>query len=226
MNIEEAIRTIPIVLDINNPEVEEVGNYYLPYSTGIEIECEYETSPDYSNVPYLIKYGVSSSEQRFRIPAGIKGLHSLYYLSLELKKQSLLNKGSGNHYHIDFSNSFDKFKEIYDNTIKTSLPNYFKNFDWVLDELDTWNYKGTYNRRAISYNKGNWVAFRNTFQTIEFRIGEMTFDYMLLFKRISHLNKIVEKIQSQVERDYIIHKDVRVAYVNDDINEILKNRLQ
>ena len=30
---------------------------------------------------------------------------------------------------------------------------------------------------------------------MEFRIGEMTFDYELLFKRISHCNKIVHNIK-------------------------------
>lgn len=212
-NIDYIIKTTPVVLDVDSEDVNKVGNYYLPYSTGFEIECEQGSSfnvENFLNIPYILDVNVDSYEQRFRIPNGIKGIQCLYNISQELIKNSLLNKGSGIHYHIDFTDCYDSLN--YDN-IKL-------NSDWILKELDTWEYKGNYNSRKCQFNTAhNWVRFQNCFNTMEIRIGEMTFDFSLLFKRIVHANQIARKLKNSVQ------KNLLSAY-DSDIENVIKNRIQ
>lgn len=212
-NIDYIIKTTPVVLDVDSEDVNKVGKYYLPYSTGFEIECEQGSSFDvenFLNIPYILDVNVDSSEQRFRIPNGIKGIQCLYNISQELIKNSLLNKGSGIHYHIDFTDCYESLN--YDN-IKL-------NSDWILKELDTWEYKGNYNTRKCEFNTAhNWVRFQNYFKTMEIRIGEMTFDFSLLFKRIVHANQIARKLKNSIQ------KDLLSAY-DSDIENVIKNRIQ
>lgn len=212
-NIDYIIKTTPVVLDVDSEDVNKVGNYYLPYSTGFEIECEQGSSfnvENFLNIPYILDVNVDSYEQRFRIPSGIKGIQCLYNISQELIKNSLLNKGSGIHYHIDFTDCFDSLNN---DNIKL-------NSDWILKELDTWEYKGNYNSRKCQFNTAhNWVRFQSCFNTMEIRIGEMTFDFSLLFKRIVHANQIARKLKNSVQ------KDLLSAY-DSDIENVIKNRIQ
>lgn len=187
----------PLLLLYNNKYL-NICNTVLPFSVGIEIECNRNITFDlnkFKSIPYLLDFSSSDNETRFRIPNGVKGLISLY-LTLELlKTQCELNPDSGIHYHIDMTNN----KE-YLNTV-TNHRNY------ILGELDSWGYKGTYNKREIGEGKSKWVNIRRDFKTLEFRIGEMSFDYNLILHRINHCSQIV----------YRIVKNNIITY-NNDIN--------
>lgn len=217
ISILDILKTVPLVLQEDNIDAIKVSDYYLPFSVGIEFEClkdENFNIKDFESIPTIIDINVDSNEQRFRIPKGLKGLQCLYNISEALKKNSLLNPLSGIHYHIDCTEIYDKFtdKNVQDNET------------WMLKELDSWGYRGTYNRRKIKFNCGHqWIRFQSYFKTMECRIGEMTFDYELLFKRITHLSDIVRKFKSNVEHNYLQANSPILLYA-DDVNKILTNR--
>jgi hypothetical protein len=124
---------------------------------------------------------IDKYEQRFRIPNGLKGIICLYNISTQLKLNSLLNPHSSIHYHVDctdcYGDSFSKLIVEYQ--------------DWILSELDTWLNKPG---EATSRQVGSWFRI-NGLQTLEFRLGEMTFDYKILLKRIIHCNSMVTKFK-------------------------------
>ncbi len=224
MNYKELLRetamTAPLLLlKLKNKEDIDYCNNFLPYSTGFEIECNmlgYEelvkkaldankwNDPklrdfvsqhrrEFLAIPNIMHVSNDASEQRYRIPNGINGLICLYLISHNLKKFSELNDASGIHYHIDFTDvpEWDDDYNIYKSLLAS-------NHDYVLTELETWGYKGTYNSKGIAGigSEGNWV--RQNDGTVEFRIGEMTFDYEVLVKRIVHLNEICRNLKGQL----------------------------
>lgn len=178
-----------------------IADTMLPFSTGFEIECNLndellkriidgfwksEITVDQlfrRAVPSLLDVNIDSGEQRFRISNGIQGFISLYQLCEVLKSYSTLNPASGIHYHVDFTKYFGHVN--YDFIAE--------NNNWILKELDTWGYSGVYNKRQCSFDK-KWLRYHCPNQTLEFRIGEMSFDYEVLVKRIIHANAIVTKL--------------------------------
>ncbi len=186
--IEEIIYKSPLsLLSIKDKETIDLIREYLPYSTGFEIECSVGTLYDkeaFLAIPNILNADTGGGEQRFRIPYGIKGLVCLYNISTQLKLNCELNSGSGIHYHIDMSNYFSFLNLDY---IKSQE-------GYILKELESWNYLGTYNPKEVRFTKGGWAGFRSNHLTLEIRIGEMTFDYELLVKRIIHCNNIVRTI--------------------------------
>ena len=211
-NIDSLIKRVPLALELGDKIAEELGLFYLPYSTGFEIECCMQ--PDiplsiFNDIPYLISNTSEADELKFRIPQGLKGLHCLSHISLYLRKYALLNPNSGIHYHIDCTDVWDDFTEEF---IKGKS-------EWILSELDTWEYKGTYNKRCCIFSSNrHWTRFKDTTKTMEFRIGEMTFDYELLFKRIVHCNEIVRTLKTELLIPVL-------ARYNKDEKEIIKNRI-
>jgi len=162
-----------------NPVLKKVALEVLPYSIGIEFETPYKAEPSTVEVAFLLDYCVEKHESTFRIQPGLKGLISLYQITKFLEKHYLFNTGSGIHYHVDLE-SF-KADDIYKICPEKK----------VLEILDKWNYQGFYNHREVRRSwKGSWVNFRPRFNTIEFRIGEMTWDYNLLLKRIRNASAI------------------------------------
>ena len=94
------------------------------------------------------------------------------------------------------------------------------NSDYILTELDKWKYKGTYNpRKCVFSSSRNWVRFKDTLKTMEIRIGEMTFDYELLFERIRHCNEIVKTLKDKLLIPVVTKYDKHKA------NEIVSNRI-
>lgn len=216
-SINNIISTIPKALTIND-YTKKVGKYYLPFSIGIEIECIQNVDFDieaFKTIPNILAVNCDFDEQRFRIPKGIKGLICLYDICTMLKVNSLLNPLSGIHYHVDCSSFFD-YLDL----------DWLKKENWILDELDTWEYKGTYNKREIKNGKFAWVGRRSCFKTLEFRIGEMTFDYSLMFKRIVHLCRIVETIQEKALYSKYVKDNPLVLYESKDIEvkKVINNR--
>lgn len=191
----------------------------LPFSTGFEIECDKLPSfniNDFESIPNILDVNIDNDEQRFRIPSGLKGLQCLYNISIALHKNSNLNLGSGIHYHIDCTSFFDKIEQDI----------LHKNSEGILKELDDWNYKGTYNSRKVSYSMGHcWVRRQIGFNTLEFRIGEMTFNYQKLFLRIVHLNQIIKDLKYSCELNYYHKNDVSALY-DKNIYKVLQNRIE
>lgn len=190
------------LLGLEDENLKDIANKFIPFSTGFEIECY--SKPEYNldtlrkeiaKVPYIIQWNFSSDEYRFRIPNGIRGIICLHNISLFCKRYLTLNEKSGIHYHVDFSDVWTYYRN-YDN-FDSIIRNHS---NWILEELDTWGYKGTYNSRRISTSR-EWVTF-NALGTIEFRIGEMTFDHNLLLKRIMHCNKIVSNLRDKIDSPY------------------------
>lgn len=213
MNIDDIIKKIPISLNKDDRAVQELALFYLPYSTGFEIECYCKDNADFEmfkNIPDILEADVNTSgEQRFRIPNGIKGLQCLFNVSIALKKEALFNKESGIHYHIDCTDWFDNITSDF----------LADNSEYILTELDTWQYKGTYNKRkVVNEGGGVWVRSQRWFKTLEFRIGEMAFDYSTLFKRITHCNDIVRTLKNKA----VI---LPLERYTDDVEKAVTNRI-
>lgn len=178
----------------HQPLIHDIVKDYLPYSTGFEIECSWKETKhnkqenDFKDILNIVDVNCDGNEQRYRIPNGINGLICLEEISKLLKINSKLNPLSGIHYHVDMTDCFtlvnQKFVDI--------------NRDWILKELDTWNYKGTYNNRNVSIGGSCWLRFSSEHKTAEFRCGEMTFEYEELVKCIISTNSIVKRLKEQL----------------------------
>lgn len=186
--LREMIYKSPLALhSLTDKKLIAIAEAYLPYSTGIEVECCWNCDLTEQlqplNIPYLMYYYHDSMEKRFRIPPGIKGMICLYHISEWLKTHCGLNDRSGIHYHIDMGIDFWDIHSFIS----------CQDHDWILKSLDKWGYKGSFNERQVSSVKAGWVSKR--VHTLEFRIGEMTFDYELLIKRILNCQNIVRRLK-------------------------------
>lgn len=192
--VDSCIKKAPLALDsIRSTELlNYVETFFLPYSIGIEIECnELETYniEVFKSIPNIMAVNSSSCEQRFRIPKGLDGLICLYNISLALIDNCSLNRGSGIHYHIDMTDCY------------SLITNEFiaENNDWIIDDLAKW---GTARDRESSKAKCSrvrgWVRYDDGTRTLEVRIGEMTFDYTLIAKRIFACCDIVRTLKNKL----------------------------
>lgn len=189
--LEECVYHAPLTL-LTVPNIDEyILKNFLPYSIGIEIECEQNSNFDvkaFNSIPDIMHVQVDSYEQRYRIPRGLPGLICLYNICNQLKVHSELNEGSGIHYHVDMT---DCFSRLNNDNVKANSP-------WILNELDTWGYTGTYNNRECLIDCRCWVNFQSRFKTAEIRIAEMTFDYQLMVRRIVSASKIIGKLKEKI----------------------------
>lgn len=210
ISIDTILKTIPLALDVEDKIVQKLALFYFPYSVGFEIETMTSDIRIFDEIPYLMENKSSVSELRFRIPNGIKGIQCLFNISIYLKKYTELNPDSGIHYHVDCTDVYDLFTFDFIN----------KQSEYILTELDKWEYKGTYNPRLCVFSGNrNWVRFKDTLKTMEIRIGEMTFDYELLFERIRHCNEIVKTLKDNLLIPVVAKYDKHKA------NEIVSNRI-
>ncbi len=118
------------------------------------------------------------------------------------------------HYHIDCTDCY--------RTIRNHVDSYPCEGNWILDELDSWGYKGTYNGRRI----GGWLR-ANSLETLEYRCGEMTFDYQDLIKNIIHANDITKRLKKEIGIEYIPNREVVdfsrvIGYLQTNITNPLK----
>lgn len=184
--IQDSIFENPIpLLNIKNSKLIAKINNYLPYSSAFEVECMQKKTfniESFQSIPDIMNVNCDRGEQRFRVPAGLKGLVCLYNIAEQLVLNSELNPESGVHYHVDCTDIWDYITDdIVDN-----------NAEWILKELDGWSPEYTTTGRGvwgISAYSGGWLRF-NSLKTMEFRVGEMTFDYSILAKRMIHCNDI------------------------------------
>jgi hypothetical protein len=229
--VEDIVYTNPSLL-LNFDQYEKLGLLYLPYSVGIEFECDQKSTYNlevFKNISNIMAVDVDNAEQRYRIPNGINGLICLFDLSLKLKEYSLLNGGI--HFHVDFT----------DNPECITQENVDCHKEWILTELDSWEYGGTYNKRDIAINSRKWVRF-NTYgskTTMEFRMMNQTFEYSMLAKRIIHgcniarrfkansnqnvskirLNNLLNKLKEELKQEEVLTKN------EIEINNIVKKRV-
>lgn len=203
-NLRECVLTNPGGLSFLPKKVRNLALSYIPYSTGIEIECGYKSLLGYSaslgnsvGKINLLNYDLTNYEQTFRLRQGEKGLLELEKITDILKEYFLLNPGSGIHYHIDMTDIQEliNWDEMQWTTGEWSRAG---EFEWILKELDTWEYTGKYNKRMIGTSKNAWIRMCSLYKTMEFRIGEMTFDYQLIVKRILHCQSIVKRFKKQI----------------------------
>lgn len=181
----------PHSLQLLPPKLQGIAHNHMPFDVGVEIECflKEEYTSGYSQTDVLMQIeecGVKQTsydygEVRFRLPAGIEGMCVLSNVCDVLKKYFGLNPASGIHYHIDFTNYFPTNRQLF---IR-------RNEKFILKALESWNYTGHYNAWVFSTSK-EAVRLCTDKRTIEFRIGEMTFDYSLMMRRIVHASSIVK----------------------------------
>lgn len=203
-NMRTAIYSCPHALKEMEIKLQKIASSYLRYSTGIEIEASQLDKNNRNKLEKelkklnLISFQLSGCEEesRFRIPAGIQGMITLYHLSEILKRYYGLNLQSGIHYHIDL-NSF-----IQEKSRQFIIQNFLESEKEILKELDQWNYNGSYNSPKVKcFSKNSWVNVLGRHNTAEFRIGEMTFDYEILIKRIIHAQSIVTKTLTKKRKE-------------------------
>lgn len=193
--LEDCVKSNPLsLLFLQDEELIAYCNSFLPYSMGFEIECGSGDNHDFSKfkeIPDIIHADSvkNAHEHRFRIPNGIKGLLCLYNISNQLKLNLLLNPDSGIHYHVDCGEDPERIKKFILGSRSTQ--------ENMLSQLDYWGYKGTYNGREVSSSR-KWVRLHPFLPTLEFRIGEMTFDYEVLVKRMISACFIVKQVKDSL----------------------------
>lgn len=154
-------------------------------------------------------------EVRFRIDPGVRGLYQLFRISEFLNNNFHFNSLSGIHYHIDCTRSimiekygsktvvknvFDILLNFHEQSHRDERFLFYENS--ILKRLDNWNYSGGFNSRYVSMSK-EWVKLHSTYRTVEIRIGEMTFDYQLLLRRIYDCCRIVRRWQNHAVEYYV-----------------------
>lgn len=216
--LEEAVYSAPLaLLSIKDePSLDLIKNL-LPYSTGFEIEChggKQFNHNDFKAIPYIMDSpgAYVTGEYRFRIPYGFNGLMCLYFISEQCKRNLELNPGSGIHYHVDMTDCWDEVNKIgLENVLSLVKKNIGED---ILCELDTWNYAGHYGRN-IGIGKGYWMGFRQEHRTMEFRTGNMTFEYSEIVKCIISANKAIRWV-----KNLLLGKDVVTQMIADKKQEI------
>lgn len=211
VSIETIIRKNPLVLEENN-KVNKVADFLLPYFTGIEIEGDMLSTYDitkFESVKGILDIKNDNDEQRYKITNGLIGLKALFNLCELLKTNSLPDYLSDIHYHIDFT---DVHPLLTDDNF-----NYVS--EYINSELDKWQvtpkYHGARFRRSSRYH------------TIEYRIGEMTFEYEIIVKRILHCQEISRNVKNTLKLlDNIAANKLKKEPKKEIINaeEIIKQR--
>lgn len=211
-----AFLTNPYLVD---PAYHHVGSTLWPYDIGMEIECNMEKHYDkviFESLQGIKAVDTDSEEQRYRITNGYEGFKALWNLTKLLHEFSIINLQAGIHYHNDLTNYYDLVKGV---------P--FKEYNFVLDELDSWNYPpGRYNEyREVSEYKARWVRFDDVYKTVEYRIGEQTFDYSLLAKRIIHVNALTQKMINVATIYNMKIVEIKPEPTHDEIKNLVNSRI-
>ena len=200
-NLRDCVFHNPLGLSCLPSKTIQLAHWYFPRDAGIEFEIELPNlCNNAGDVWSLCPEGFLSEdlineidelqlrdksyqykEQTFRISSGEQGMIQLYKLSHILKKYFSLNPPL-----INTSNC----SRVLENKITGEI---------FLKELDSWGYNGIFNQRELRVmSKGTWINLRWDYGTVEYRIGEMTFDYDLLIKRIVHCHSITRKIENYI----------------------------
>ena len=182
---EICIYTNPLpLLEVTNPVLLEIIDNYLPYSHGMEFECVQKDNYDeevFKQIPNIMAVDVDNNEQRYRIPSRLKGMICLWEICKNMKIHSIVSEESSNHYHTDMSDVWENIDNEY----------YKSNKEWIQEELKLW---GT----AKNLSQINNWFYWNSHKTLEIRIGEPTFDYPVIIKRLIQCANIVRRLKSGI----------------------------
>ena len=198
--VKECIFKAPLLLiDLynKNKQVKNLVDHYIPFSIGMELETFRKKSYNqelFNQIPNIIEVRADSEEQRYRIPSGINGLICLYLITRETKNHCKLDTKGSIHYHVDMTHIF------------SDIANYNfidRNDDWILRELDSWGKKKD-SHRKIFVDSRAWVNLQSSYKTMEVRIGDMSFEYEYIIKKILHCCSIVRRIHEAYNKPIII----------------------
>jgi hypothetical protein len=146
--------------------------------------------------------GGSLNEIRVSIK-GSKQLNSLWNVLAAMNENCKIPAENGGiHIHIDFNDSIKKYG---DDKARELANNYFNQKE-VLDEVLNifGGYKGSYNKRGSKIqSKGGWINISSK-NSVEFRIGRLTYDYKTIIRWIVSLSKLVAKV------NYLLAHDIKV----------------
>ena len=210
INVMDYIQNSPLpLLAIENEETVRYINTLLPYSIGIELECN--NKPEYNRdsfslIPNLMAINNDSSEKRFRIPHGVYGLLALHNILNQMKLNCYEAFDSGIHYHIDFTDVFTHIKQSFIDVHK----------EWILEELDKWGTADPLRSRNVKLDDRCWVQFQSSFKTMEIRIGELSFDYTTIINRILDCNRIAKYLKSKIIGEDKVYEDIESNYYKFD----------
>lgn len=215
--VEDCIYNNPLpLLNIKNQYVIELIDSYLPYSHGMEFECSQQNNYDeelFKAIPNIMEVNVDSCEQRYRIPSGLKGMICLYNICNLMKDVSINNTESSTHYHTDLT---DIWSEI-------DVSGYRKQkegFDYITQSLIEW-------KTATDLSKVSHWWYFNDIGTLEVRIGEPTFDYNIIIKRLMQCSDLCKRIRNIVPDDYKLNqlqKQLQEMNFFDELSVINQNQ--
>lgn len=227
VKIEDLIYNYPLpLLSIYSKSslIDEGLDNYLPYSVGIEFECfkkDNYSIKAFKDIPYIMDVSIDVNEQRYRIPSGLKGLVCLYTLCNTLKEYSSIDLSSSNHYHSDM---VDVWEELPQEKSKFE-------FNYIIEELKKW--ETAKNLSKAFY--GQWYKF-NDLKTLEIRIGEPSFEYSVIVKRIIDCARITKYLKtillnsneegrlSRLQSQLDSLKEDKTVEEQKDIKSIINNR--
>lgn len=210
--IKELLYSNPNLL-LSLPLGEAVGRKCLPFSLGFEFECHQGENYDlgvFKSIPNIMAVSVGGTEQRYRIPSGLKGLICLFDIANNMKIYSLLNEQSGIHIHVNFT---DCDKPVTDSFLEEISP-------WLLSELDQYDeHPDGYNKRKIGRTKCNWVKACTGYGTWEFRVFRQTFEYSRLLDYAIHLSELAVEIKTRLGMEFFAERDPEIT----KLQKLLKN---
>jgi hypothetical protein len=205
----------------------------LPRRTSIEIEC-FNNVIDASgfkeplkwyhhrrhNMIYVYKYpefakhyGVYSmevdghqmnidyDEHKISILNGSQ-LPGLYKVLQLMNKHCILNLSSGSHIHLDISNCMNDVDTLKDYLISKCISGEIERIFGPAPapprSLDHYE--------LVSLNHGNnsWLVINETYKSIEFRCGPMTFSYSTIVKIFIAINKLLNEFEYKLQHDQLL----------------------
>ena len=198
-SIRKIARMYPIdVLQKIIPIIANKYNYMFQRETGIEAI--------HSTLNDCLGYGWESSfnanylvynEHRISIP-NYTGLYGLYKVLELMKEHCIPNPASGIHIHVDFS-KLSHLNPAYNANDYLFVK---KIIDPLLDEVGHIFREDL--TRLTDKEYGNWIKFNipNDTLTLEFRLGDMTFDYETIVGWMIKCNSFTKKLYGLLGVDY------------------------
>jgi len=188
-----------------NLYTEDFGSYLvrLPRETALKAFKEYsplfENSHERDEIAFWLNHRYeqpSINEHRISLK-NYTSLNGLYNLLADMQKYCFLNEGSGIHIHVDFSKYAYEYNDVV-NAITKNMSKIRKIFD--PNNEKEFSYDGVEDRHKYS----EWVKINrpSTEYTIEFRLGDMTFDYEEIVRWIIGCNSFVKEIYSLIGINY------------------------
>lgn len=198
----------------------DLNKLYNVYSLTRDYYPE-QAEEDYLNATILNEHRISV--------LGFKQLVGFYNV-LEAMKHSLFYcKGGGIHIHIDltpFYYSDNNSKSWKADSYYVKLYNILSTDAYLnrVYKIFGSKYAGTYNRRSCEIDsKGNWINIRPYFKTIEFRIGDLTFEYEELIDIVIQLQALIKEINYKINNKNKITKGYDITKYH-KLNQSSKKR--